>query len=358
MAKKSKTQRAKASAARAARKEQRAALEAEAKKAEPAAAAETEAPKRKLFAKADKGDGSASDGKQSMSQGKSAEKKAAKKARKKEPLEFSQGRSSGDEARDLADQAGCAALERGRGCGAAVLRRVRGRARQRRHHAAAGCYLRFGGVGYGEEMVRPAHLLGLREQGQEEPRDAHRDHGACEQRVRHRDSHRNGDGDQEGGRRVESEKKVFPATCWCAWSLTTAVGLRCATLRASRAFVGADGNPAPLTRAEYNKIMKRTDKAKDKKSVVSASLEVGQSVKVVSGPPCGVRRRGVRGVARRRQGEGHGFHLRPRDAGRAFVRSGGQDLRVRSHRHADAPEWTGASRDSMAVADRYRVRSS
>ena len=50
-------------------------------------------------------------------------------------------------------------------------------------------------------------------------------------------------------------------------------------------FVGADGNPAPLTREEYNKIMGRTGKAKgDKKSVVSSSLEVGQSIKVVSGP--------------------------------------------------------------------------
>ena len=37
---------------------------------------------------------------------------------------------------------------------------------------------------------------------------------------------------KEGGRRVESEKKVFPATCSSAWSLTIAAGLRFATLRA------------------------------------------------------------------------------------------------------------------------------
>ena len=47
-------------------------------------------------------------------------------------------------------------------------------------------------------------------------------------------------------------------------------------------FVGADGNPAPLTRDEYNKIMKRTSREAPKKT--SSSLEVGQSVKVVSGP--------------------------------------------------------------------------
>ena len=46
-------------------------------------------------------------------------------------------------------------------------------------------------------------------------------------------------------------------------------------------FVGADGNPAPLTRDEYNKIMKRTSREAPRKT--SSSLEVGQSVKVVSG---------------------------------------------------------------------------
>mgnify|MGYP000022537334 FL=1 len=47
-------------------------------------------------------------------------------------------------------------------------------------------------------------------------------------------------------------------------------------------FVGSQGNPAPLTRDEYNKIMKRTSREAPKKT--SSSLEVGQSVKVVSGP--------------------------------------------------------------------------
>ena len=56
---------------------------------------------------------------------------------------------------------------------------------------------------------------------------------------------------KEGGRRVESEKKVFPGYV--------------------------------LVRMElYNKIMKRTSREAPKKT--SSSLEVGQSVKVVSGP--------------------------------------------------------------------------
>ena len=46
-------------------------------------------------------------------------------------------------------------------------------------------------------------------------------------------------------------------------------------------FVGSQGNPEPLTREEYNKIMNRTSREAPKKT--STSLEVGQAVKVVSG---------------------------------------------------------------------------
>ena len=47
-------------------------------------------------------------------------------------------------------------------------------------------------------------------------------------------------------------------------------------------FVGVQGNPSPLTREEYNKIMKRSDREVPKKT--STAIEVGQSVKVISGP--------------------------------------------------------------------------
>lgn len=83
MAKKSKTQRAKASAARAARKEQAQlqAAEAEANKVAEADAVETEAPKRKFFKKSQKNETSVNDGKQDKAQRKELEKKAEKKRR-------------------------------------------------------------------------------------------------------------------------------------------------------------------------------------------------------------------------------------------------------------------------------------
>ena len=87
---------------------------------------------------------------------------------------------------------------------------------------------------------------------------------------------------KEGGRRVESEKKVFPGyvpvpmetddRSWAAVRDTPGV----------TGFVGSQGNPAPLTREEFNKIMKRTSPEMPRKT--STELEVGQSVRVVSGP--------------------------------------------------------------------------
>lgn len=84
MAKKSKTQRAKASAARAARKEARQAeAAAEALKQAQGESADTEAPKKKLFGKTSQATDSAKDAKQSKAVEKKAEKKAAKPKKKR-----------------------------------------------------------------------------------------------------------------------------------------------------------------------------------------------------------------------------------------------------------------------------------
>ena len=48
-------------------------------------------------------------------------------------------------------------------------------------------------------------------------------------------------------------------------------------------FVGVDGNPIPLSRDEYNKIMHRSESGEAPKRT-SIDMEVGQAVKVVSGP--------------------------------------------------------------------------
>lgn len=87
---------------------------------------------------------------------------------------------------------------------------------------------------------------------------------------------------KEGGRRVESEKKVFPGYVLVRMELDDRSWAAVRNTPGVTGFVGSQGHPAPLTREEYNKIMKRTNPEAPKKT--STSLEVGQSVKVVSGP--------------------------------------------------------------------------
>ena len=87
---------------------------------------------------------------------------------------------------------------------------------------------------------------------------------------------------KEGGRRVESEKKVFPGYVLVRMELDDRSWAAVRNTPGVTGFVGSQGNPAPLTRDEFNKIMKRTSREAPKKT--SSSLEVGQAVKVVSGP--------------------------------------------------------------------------
>lgn len=87
---------------------------------------------------------------------------------------------------------------------------------------------------------------------------------------------------KEGGRRVENEKKVFPGYVLVRMELDDRSWAAVRNTPGVTGFVGSQGKPQALTRDEYNKIMKRTSHEAPKKT--SSSLEVGQAVKVVSGP--------------------------------------------------------------------------
>ena len=87
---------------------------------------------------------------------------------------------------------------------------------------------------------------------------------------------------KEGGRREEKEKKVFPGYVLVRMELDDRSWAAVRNTPGVTGFVGSQGNPAPLTREEYNKIMKRTSPETPKKT--STHLEVGQTVKVISGP--------------------------------------------------------------------------
>lgn len=87
---------------------------------------------------------------------------------------------------------------------------------------------------------------------------------------------------KDGGRRVESEKKVFPGYVLVRMELDDRSWAAVRNTPGVTGFVGAQGKPEPLTRDEFNKIMKRSSHEAPRKT--ATNLEVGQSVKVISGP--------------------------------------------------------------------------
>ena len=63
---------------------------------------------------------------------------------------------------------------------------------------------------------------------------------------------------KEGGRRVETEKKVLPGYVLVRMDLDDRSWAAVRNTPGVTGFVGSQGNPEPLTREEYNKIMNRT----------------------------------------------------------------------------------------------------
>lgn len=87
---------------------------------------------------------------------------------------------------------------------------------------------------------------------------------------------------KDGGRRVETERKVFPGYVLVRMELDDRSWAAVRNTPGVTGFVGSQGNPQALTREEFNKIMKRTSHEAPKKT--STNLEVGMAVKVISGP--------------------------------------------------------------------------
>lgn len=87
---------------------------------------------------------------------------------------------------------------------------------------------------------------------------------------------------KDDGKRVEGEKKVFPGYVLVRMEMNDRAWSIVRNTQGVTGFVGCQGKPSPLTREEYNKIMKRT--AADVPKATTTSLSVGQSVHVISGP--------------------------------------------------------------------------
>ena len=89
---------------------------------------------------------------------------------------------------------------------------------------------------------------------------------------------------KEGGKRVESEKKVLPGYVLVRMEMDPQSWTVVRNTPGVTGFVGSQGNPEPLTRDEYNKVMGIGKSHAGVVKKATTSIEVGQTVKVVSGP--------------------------------------------------------------------------
>lgn len=87
---------------------------------------------------------------------------------------------------------------------------------------------------------------------------------------------------KDGGRRVTSEKKVFPGYILVQMELTDDSWYVVRNTPGVTGFVGSQGKPVALRRDELNRIVKRTEAGAKPKT--STDFTEGMSVKVTAGP--------------------------------------------------------------------------
>ncbi|MBP5313961.1 MAG: transcription termination/antitermination factor NusG [Eggerthellaceae bacterium] len=87
---------------------------------------------------------------------------------------------------------------------------------------------------------------------------------------------------KDGGKKKDKDVNVFPGYVLVRMEMDDHAWAIVRNTNGVTGFVGAQGKPAPLTRAEFDKIMKRSGANVPKKT--SVALQVDQAVKVISGP--------------------------------------------------------------------------
>lgn len=92
---------------------------------------------------------------------------------------------------------------------------------------------------------------------------------------------------KEGGKRETKESKVFPSYVLVRMEVDDNTWAVVRNTPGVTGFVGLDGKPTPLRRDEFDKIMRRSGTRGGTVPVpkrTSTNLEVGQTVRVLSGP--------------------------------------------------------------------------
>nr|WP_073296333.1 transcription termination/antitermination protein NusG [Parolsenella massiliensis] len=92
---------------------------------------------------------------------------------------------------------------------------------------------------------------------------------------------------KEGGKRETKESKVFPGYVLVRMEMDDNSWQVVRNTPGVTGFVGIDGKPAPLSREEFNKIMRRSNPRAGVAPTAhrtSTNLEAGMSVRVLNGP--------------------------------------------------------------------------
>lgn len=88
---------------------------------------------------------------------------------------------------------------------------------------------------------------------------------------------------KEGGKRETKDSKIFPGYVLVRMEMDDDAWTCVRNTPGVTGFLGGNGKPAPLSRDEYNKMMRKSDKGSAAKHT-SVDIEVGTTVKVISGP--------------------------------------------------------------------------
>ena len=88
---------------------------------------------------------------------------------------------------------------------------------------------------------------------------------------------------KEGGKRETKDAKIFPSYVLVRMEMDDDAWTCVRNTPGVTGFLGGNGKPAPLSRDEYNKMMRRANKGEAPKRT-AVDLEVGSTVRVTSGP--------------------------------------------------------------------------
>lgn len=88
---------------------------------------------------------------------------------------------------------------------------------------------------------------------------------------------------KEGGKREVKDSKIFPGYVLVRMEMDDDAWTCVRNTPGVTGFLGANGKPAPLSRDEFNKMMRRSAKGETPKRT-AVGLEIGMTVRVTSGP--------------------------------------------------------------------------